>query len=92
METRFVTYVGEKYKFFKPFEEITEQVIDQGVEGLYHQSFPRFRLWTNEPPRQVIFIQQSNYQEVRGKGDLIIPVQKIAKFFLEGVDDGVSKD
>lgn len=85
IKTRFVTYQGEAYKFFRVFDLLIEQLIDDGVADVCHQSFPRFRLWTGNPAtKQVIFLQKDKaFPFLVGRGEKVISIDKISKFFKE---------
>lgn len=85
MKTRFVTYQGEAYKFFKVFDRLVEQLVDEGVTDIRHQSFPRFRLWIGNPAtKQVIFLQKDKaFPFLAGRGEKVISIDRVGKFFKE---------
>lgn len=85
MKTRFVVYQGEAYKFFKVFDSLVEQLIDEGITDVRYQSFPRFRLWIGNPViKQIIFLQKDKaFPFFVGSDEKMISIDRISKFFKE---------
>ena len=81
--TRYVTYVGSKVSFIDSFEQLVEQLEDSGV-SVFHQAFPRYRVWVNGPNRQVLFISQNDWKLLQGRKNLIIPISKVGDFLKTG--------
>lgn len=83
-ETRFVTIPGSYVKFFYSFELLVDQLISSGITLLFWQTSPKYRLWVNDPNRQVIFIDQNIQRDVRRCDGQLISIDQIENFLKTG--------